>query len=228
MSAGERGETGSAPATVGRATRPAAAQLRTALRTHRPERQSPMRVFIATELPPALHDELGHLQTTLRTKLTDAKITWVQPSQMHLTFRFFAEASEEQIAHLTSALQTMSQRLFSCQVEGVGVFPERGQPRIVWVGITQGREALCALASALDAALNEAGFPPEERPFHPHVTLGRIKSLGAPSLREVVGGITFRASQPLEVASLCLIRSQLTPPGPVYTTLFSTKPRTHT
>lgn len=96
----------------------------------------------------------------------------------HLTLRFLGEVAEDREEAIASALREAVAGVspFTVTFEGVGAFPSRHAPRVVWVGATSGAAPLVALARRVSAALAAAGFPPEPRPFAPHVTLFRVRS----------------------------------------------------
>lgn len=106
---------------------------------------------------------------------------------------------------------------FSALLEGAGVFPARRDPRVLWIGITDPEGRLAELHSRVEAECFAVGFPKEERPFHPHLTLARLRTRGsAGALAQAHEQLTFE-SHPIEVAELLVIRSELSSAGSKYT-----------
>jgi 2'-5' RNA ligase len=98
------------------------------------------------------------------------------------------------------------------------VFPNARRPRVLWLGASEGGEALVLLAKSLDEALRREGFGPPEKPFAPHLTLGRVRDVGSggASVAETFLAGAFPGSA-FEVPALSLIHSKLDPRGSIYT-----------
>ncbi len=171
-----------------------------------------LRSFVAIELSPALREALGDLQSRLRPRLGGIRL--VRPEGIHLTLRFLGPSSP-------SALERLSPRLAAAAdacppgdalVRGVGTFPDRGSPRVHWLGIEL-PEALLELQRACERAARAAGFEPEARAFRAHLTLGRWRDQAIrPELPAVDLGRT-------RLETLTLFRSELRRDGAVYTPL---------
>jgi 2'-5' RNA ligase len=110
-----------------------------------------------------------------------------------------------------------SARPFRIELTGLGAFPTVGRPQTVWIGVTAGREALEALARATDRTCAAHGFAQEERPFHAHLTLGRVQS---PVGRDVLADrLRTGIPEPIgafDVDAISLMKSRLLPRGAVY------------
>jgi len=171
-----------------------------------------LRAFIALELPAEMRAALGRLMADVRHRF--AGLRWVRPDGVHLTLRFLGETSPSQVERLRESLGAAAARCPRAEVpvSGFGLFPERGSPRVLWLGLEL-PEPMIALQAACEAAAVEAGFPPETRPFSPHLTLGRWRDRAPrPELPAVNLG---RAS----LDTLVLFRSQTRTDGAVYTDL---------
>ncbi len=177
-----------------------------------------IRAFIAAELPESIRREVSQLQARLKATGADAK--WVETGNLHLTLKFLGNIEESQVEPLKTALGAAAQRVapFSIQVEGIGAFPGTTSPRVVWVGISQGEEALIQLAQVVEEVCAGLSFPKEERPFRGHLTIGRVRS------REQLAGLIrelqveeFKASAAAPITRLVLFQSALSPKGPIYT-----------
>jgi 2'-5' RNA ligase len=178
-----------------------------------------VRCFIAIELPGEIKAKLGELTSVLRK--TGADVKWVQESNHHLTLKFLGATDEELIPAIREALERNLSLLppFYIKISGVGHFPGGRHPRVVWVGIGNS-EALSALQRDIEAEMTKLGYPAEERPFSPHLTLGRVKS--PRGTRELLGRLEeFRQTEvgELEVKGVSLMKSELRPAGAEYSPL---------
>ncbi|MFH1995425.1 MAG: RNA 2',3'-cyclic phosphodiesterase [Candidatus Omnitrophota bacterium] len=179
-----------------------------------------MRCFIAIELSEEIKNELGRIQSHLR--FADADVTWTKKDRIHLTLKFLGEIPEEKVAEISETLDeaVSSTASFEISLSEVGVFPKPSHPRVIWVGIENGRSESIELAGLINEKLATLGFEKEDRPFNAHLTLGRVKSL---KNREALvrkmesANIGKPLSQP--VNSIILFKSVLTPNGPIYTKL---------
>lgn len=175
------------------------------------------RTFIAIDLSPTVRARFEELQRLLRP--AGADVRWVKPDRAHLTLKFLGEATAEQIDAIGEALDEIAPATapFDVAFGGVGVFPNERRPRVIWVGISEGAEQLRALAAAIDARSEAAGFERERRGFSAHVTLGRFRSpSGWERLHELVGSNAAFDAGRLEAREVCLIHSILSPQGPRY------------
>jgi len=178
-----------------------------------------MRLFIAVELDEAIRKKLAEAQERLRAARCSVK--WVKPELMHLTLRFLGEVDEGRIPQLEEAMASGAAGIapFGVTVAGLGAFPERGAPRVLWVGIRD-NGSLATLNSRLETGVRHLGFAPEDRPFSAHLTIGRVKDpRGANALR---GPLTAAAATDFgscTITELLLIQSVLSPSGPTYTPL---------
>jgi RNA 2',3'-cyclic 3'-phosphodiesterase len=179
-----------------------------------------IRSFIAVDIPSLLRERFAVLQDELRQTRADVK--WTRPEGIHLTLKFLGSVSPEDLDKIGSAVApaVLETKKFHLRVQGTGSFPSERNPRVVWIGIREGVEEITRLQRLVDEKAAEAGFPPETRPFTPHLTLGRVRSSkGKPALtaglernREIDFG-------DFGVGEVCLFRSDLRPSGAIYTTL---------
>ena len=180
-----------------------------------------MRTFIAVDLAPEVKAALEALIRKVRKD--SGGITWVKPNAMHLTLKFLGELPEDRAGSVKAILVSLAgaRRPFPMRLKGTGTFPPGGgtRARILWAGIEES-PGLMEFQAALESELEKAGFPREDRDFHPHLTLGRVKSAQGlePVLRELeryreadLGGMT--------VARLTFFESVLGPSGPEHEVL---------
>jgi 2'-5' RNA ligase len=175
-----------------------------------------LRAFIAIDLPPDVKAALDRVAATLGGRVPRGAVRWVRPEQMHLTLRFLGDTPSDRLPGLTAALDTLAagHAPFTLRLTGVGCFPNARRPRVVWVGLGREEQRLLALVAGLEAALRPLGWPPEDKPFRAHLTLGRVKD------ERAAQGVDWATDVPpldVPVAAVHLIESQLRPDGPVYT-----------
>jgi 2'-5' RNA ligase len=178
-----------------------------------------MRLFIALSLPDEVQGELARVQSRLR----GLPVRWAAPTGIHLTLQFLGEVAEQRAPALLEALAALPAAPFELRLDGVGAFPSLGRPRVVWAGLGGDLAALSRLQAAVLGATAPLGFAPEERPFRPHLTLGRVRQEAGPEERRALGRAVERAGPPAalawEAGGPTLFQSALTPAGAVYTAL---------
>lgn len=177
-----------------------------------------MRLFVALELTPAVHDALRALVAQLER--TGADLRWVRPEGMHLTLKFIGEVDSEKLAPIKAALAFVSNSAaVQLSFRGLGYFPNERRPRVFWVGI-EASENLAPLAAEMEKALAPLGIPAEKRAYVPHLTLGRFKSAARlAELQEEIAGLSSTDFGRFEAQSFALFQSRLSPKGAEYTRL---------
>lgn len=183
-----------------------------------------VRSFIAIELNEKIHFELASLQNILKS--ADADVKWVAPESIHLTMKFLGNLTAEKLEETKKIIAETAANAgpFTLTLKGVGAFPKLDYPRVIWVGITDGVAETVKLAMAIEDKLEKIGVPRENREFHPHLTLGRVRSLkNKDKLKEIIETTKFEARTASEANNLILFKSQLTREGPIYTPLFIAK-----
>lgn len=178
-----------------------------------------MRTFIAIDLEPGLKTALQGLIRALKT--TRADVRWAQTNGLHLTLKFLGEIDEVKSAVVKRILEGVAGRhaSFPLRLEGTGAFPGEHRPRILWAGFAA-EPGLLAFQEELERELEREGFSREERPFHPHLTLGRVKGPGR--VREVMLELEKHRSESLgemTVHKVALFESRLRPEGAEYLVL---------
>ncbi len=142
-----------------------------------------MRVFVAVPLDPGTRDLMA---LRIRSILAEMPGRPVPPANWHLTLRFLGEVDEVAVDRLLAALdQAVLGSPFRVRWGALGAFPKPGRAGVLWVGVDGDGGALEALAGRVDEALGDAGFPPEDRPFRPHLTISRMRP--EEDLRGVLG-----------------------------------------
>ena len=177
-----------------------------------PPREKAIRAFVALPLPDAVRRAVAETIHRLTPSLPDVR--FVRDEGVHVTLRFLGWTRAETIAALEAPLRAAAAACppLDMAVRGLGTFPERGSPRVLWLGLDV-PQAAAVLQAACESAAASAGFEPESRPFHPHLTLGRWRARARrPGLPDVDLGSAH-------VGQLVLYRSDLRPSGSVYTPL---------
>jgi 2'-5' RNA ligase len=175
-----------------------------------------MRAFLAVPPDPAWAARAAELLGPMRSSLPPA--TWTRPESWHLTLRFFADVGAEAAERCAKETFLAAGRSAGGELPAGGsvVFPARGRARVLGLGFapSPGGGALKAVAAEAEAAARRAGAPPEERDYHPHVTLARIRSPWAPAAVE-----RFRREAdgwdlpPFRLSAVVLYESRLGPGG---------------
>lgn len=178
-----------------------------------------MRLFIAIELPSEIKAALAVCQQKLRQ--TSAQASWPSPENLHLTLKFLGEVEAARLPILKQICTETARQAtsFTLTTHGLGFFPNAKRSRVVWVGLQADTRQLPALQQQLEARLTEVGFPADDKAFHPHLTLGRIKT--PTHIRALVEGVQAYAFPALSftVTELVLMQSQLHASGSIYTPL---------
>ena len=179
-----------------------------------------LRTFIAVEIGPDVQKSLKTIQEHLKTPGADVK--WVNPSIIHLTLKFLGEIPSEKVKKVSEWLPEISVRFgrIRTSINHLGVFPSSGMPRVVWAGMEENAEQLIHLAQSLEEALGKIGFAKEKKSFHPHVTLGRVRSSRCcDQLRKAIQEYAFPSPLTFSVEKIIFFQSTLTPQGSIYTPL---------
>lgn len=180
-----------------------------------------IRAFLALDPPEEILREIGRIQDRLR-KMLHGELRWVRLEGIHLTLKFFGDIPESAVEDISAVARRAAAAVgpFELAIGGAGVFPDANRPRVVWLGMNGDVAQLTAFQQGLERALAEIGFPPEERPFRPHLTLGRIKSpKGLTGLAEALEKGKAVTAGSFTASGLNLFQSDLTPRGAVYTRL---------
>ena len=179
-----------------------------------------IRAFLAIELAADLKKALSEHLAGFETQMTEFRL--IAPVHWHLTLHFFGNVLPDDLKRLETPLaHAMSTaKPFEFELDRFGYFPDEGRARIFWIGLGGDRPSLTDLKKKIDQVLKISGFPIEPRPFHPHITLARAKSRSGALVKPAALPLPRKLpSQPVQ--RLTLFRSDLTPEGPHYLSLFS-------
>lgn len=184
-----------------------------------------LRCFIAIELPAEVTAGLADLRAQLERPSQHYYVKWVRPEAIHLTLKFLGNIQAGRQPDVSRAIERAVEGnpSFHLEVSGLGGFPSLQQPRVLWVGVAGETKQLEALQKKIDNALADLGFPREERPFVPHLTLARVRQGASAGEHKALGELAMPLRQtktyPLAATSVSVMRSQLSPRGTIYTCL---------
>jgi 2'-5' RNA ligase len=176
-----------------------------------------MRLFVAVDLSPEALAEAARVVHAIRERRGSLDVRWVSDTNMHLTIRFIghvAERVEELVAAVTEPVPFPP---FDITLGGCGAFPPSGAARVIWIGLAAGTSELERLSAVMDERLRPFGVAPEQRGYHPHLTLARAardKRLPR-DVRDTLEHVTVRPAT-THVTQAMLYRSHLSPRGPRY------------
>jgi 2'-5' RNA ligase len=185
-----------------------------------------LRTFIAVEIPPGIHQAIEKKTAPIQAALNASLVRWVPAENIHLTLKFLGDVSPANLEMLEQMLsvEVGQHRSFEMGFGGLGAFPSPKRPRVIWVGI-QAPAGLEALQHGIEAATATLGYPDEQRPFSPHLTVGRVKqnvnSGGMLKIRTALEETKVGSLGTTRVYAVHLFKSDLKPTGAVYTRLFS-------
>ena len=176
-----------------------------------------MRTFVALNLPPEERARLHESLEPIRTK--SLPVRWAAPDALHMTVKFLGDTEGAAVAAVDEVLLTAAERRapVTLRIGGLGGFPSLRRASILWVGVT-GDSELAALQRELEPALSRLGFPRDQRPFRPHITIGRTRSGTQPLDVQRLSGLV-RYETTITVETVDLMQSHTSPDGPRYDTL---------
>lgn len=194
------------------------------------------RTFLAVALTEDLRVKLAGIEQDLKQLFSrecakHVRISWVQPSSLHLTVRFLGDIDEQLIEPMREAIQRAitGRRVIHIPLERLGVFHHAQQPRVLWVGPSEAWEQsdiaqrLASWHQNVEACCRSFGIVADDKPWSPHLTLARVKE-GERLVGQVLvrSGVLDRPSAvgSLAVTAIALMRSELRAAGPVYTNLW--------
>jgi 2'-5' RNA ligase len=183
-----------------------------------------VRLFVAVDVGAVVSVHAAELTRELQRRALEAapaaKVTWVPADRLHLTVRFIGEVDDERVTKVCEALEPpLGVAPFGLTLTGVGAFPKGGSPRVLWVGVTDGREELLQVERAITSRLAPLGIPQEERGYNPHLTLARVREPAGLRTARLLEGLADRRIGAVRIDAITLFQSTLSPKGPAYTAL---------
>lgn len=178
-----------------------------------------IRSFISINLNDALKKEINNLLMDLKKHNLDVR--WVPVENLHVTLKFLGHITDETVERVKERLYNIAPffKPFRLSFNGIGFFPDRKRPRVVWIDISDS-DVLKSLQETIEERLTEIGFEREERGFSPHLTIGRIRSFR--DLEKLIGlidTIKDRKFGSIDVDRIYLMKSDLRPGGAQYSVI---------
>ena len=185
---------------------------------------SVIRAFIAIKLSPEIHQRLKDVNALLRQRLQGALVRWVPVDNIHLTLKFLGDVSTANLEMLAKILQAEAHQHqpFEISVGELGAFPSAHKPHVIWLGV-QAPAELNTLQKGIEEEMARLGYKPEDRPFSPHLSLGRVsRNAEAQDFARIeavlnVTKVGFLGA--MHVEAVHLFKSDLQPNGAIYTGL---------
>jgi len=180
-----------------------------------------IRTFLSVPVPAEVRSKKNMLYSTLDG--VDGDINWVKNAHLHLTLKFLGQTPESSLDSIIAAIEqiTKNSSPFKLTIEETGCFPKESRPRVLWLGVTGELNPVQNLVKQIENAMDELGFPKDDHPYSPHITLARIKypqrhtPIIDPFLKSSYDAIDF------PVDRVQFISSELHPSGAIYTLLKS-------
>ena len=176
-----------------------------------------VRCFVAIEIPEPIQALLKPVQRCLQSEVR--KASWTKQGNFHLTLKFLGDVHAEAVDAISEAVQNVAntQTPFSIELGGIGAFPTLARPRVIWIGVKHRASTVSHLAKAVNLELKHLGFPTDNR-FHPHLTLGRLRT---PVNLEPLKNVQYNTidGAVVNVNEIIVMQSQLHPNGAIYTPL---------
>jgi 2'-5' RNA ligase len=176
-----------------------------------------MRTFIAIYPSQEIKDVIGEL--IARLKKDGDNIKWVEAKDLHITLKFLGEVKEQDVSRLIDIVSgaLKGRKAFQNEFIGIGTFPEKGTPRVIWIGTAKGALEQKEMAATIEETLSEAGYKKEERPFTPHLTIGRVKGkTDSAGLKAALEDLKEKKIGVSEIVSVEIMKSKLKRSGAAY------------
>lgn len=179
---------------------------------------APVRTFLAVFPPAPVAQAID--AALQRVRRPGDGVSWVRAKNVHYTLRFLGDLSAARLAAACRAAEAavVGVPRFDVALGPAGAFPDARRPRVFWLGAATGGEALVLLARSVAVALEREGFAPDDKPFVPHLTVGRVREAGAKTAGETAGRLGEEAfpRDPFAVDALVVVKSTLSPGGSRY------------
>ena len=185
-----------------------------------------LRSFIAIKIPAEIQDAIARQTAPLQKALPKPLVRWVAPQNLHLTLKFLGDVSPANLERLAGVLKSdaATHEPFSMTVGGLGAFPTPRRARVIWIGL-ETPACLADIQHGIEAAAARLGYTQEDRPFSPHLTIGRVgQNVSAADLQRVRAALEetkVGALGTVRVDAIHIFKSDLQPGGSVYTHLYA-------
>ena len=176
------------------------------------------RTFIAVFPPPPIVESLTAFLPELGIAVPEG-VKWVERQNLHLTLRFFGDLTDKKVRQAIEVTEAFcaERAPITGALGGLGAFPAPARPRVFWIAMREGGDLLEALARDLDMAYRKSGFGAADKPFRAHLTVGRVRE-GFRVDGTRIAGLKYESPE-FTLDRISVMKSQLTPRGPVYSSL---------
>jgi 2'-5' RNA ligase len=152
---------------------------------------------------------------------TAAKMTIVKSENVHFTLLFFGDTSLTRLDQIQTCLDGIKIDPFDIEVVGVGSFPNKRRPRIIWIGVAHNASKILYLKNEIDSSLIELGYQPEKREYTPHATIARVRHVkDSKRIADNLESLSKEVIGTMTVTKIKMMKSTLTPSGPIYEPLW--------
>ncbi len=176
------------------------------------QKGDPVRSFIAVDIAEELLPNIVEVQT----QITEGKIKFVEPENLHFTLKFLGEITDEKAQDITKKLREICNTFspFQIHIKDIGAFPSFNYMKVIWIGVES--EEFFTLSKLVDSGMGKLGFR-QERTIIPHLTIGRVKAPGKKAkLQSQIKALQNTDIGKMTVNSVILKKSELTRKGPIY------------
>jgi 2'-5' RNA ligase len=179
-----------------------------------------VRAFLSIEIE---NQTLLSRVRTIQQRLdqTAAKMKIIKSENIHFTLRFFGDTPLSRLDQIKTRLDEIKFNPFEIEVAGVGSFPNKRRPRIIWIGVTQNAPKVLKLKDEIDSSLIDIGYQPEKRKYTPHATIARVRHVK--DSRRIADNLENLANEvigKMNITKVIMMKSTLTPSGPIYESLW--------
>lgn len=176
------------------------------------------RIFIAVDVSEEARRRVSNYIENLRREFPKIRVGWEKAEKLHLTLKFFGDCGEKQVGEIEKIIEQISSGIsnFKLQISETGVFPDKRNPRVLWIDVKDETGNLAKINDLLEAECEKIGFQRERRKYVPHLTIGRVREPNR--ARELAKKHLANEFEPVEfaVSEIVIYESQLKPTGAVY------------
>lgn len=178
-----------------------------------------VRAFLSINIEDqSLLSKIQNVQKTL--DLTAAKMKIIKREEIHFTLRFFGDTPLQRLDQIQACLERVEINPFKIEIAGIGSFPNKRRPRIIWVGVTENASQVLKLKNEIDSSLIEIGYQPENK-YTPHATIARVRYVkDSKRITENLENLADEVLGEMTVEKVKMMKSTLTPSGPIYECLW--------
>ena len=179
-----------------------------------------VRAFLSIDIEDqSLLSQIQNIQQKL--DLSAAKMKIVKSENIHFTLLFFGDTSLTRLEQIQASLERIKIVPFEIEIAGVGAFPNRRRPRIIWIGVGHNASKVLSLKDEIDSSLIELDYQPEKRKYTPHATIARVRHVN--DSKRIADNLEYLSNEvigTMSVNKVTMMKSTLTPSGPIYEPLW--------